>query len=462
MSERDHAVVVGGGMAGLLAARVLSESFARVTVVERDALPGDAEPRRGVPQGRHVHGYQARGVEIVDELFPGLLAEAAEEGAALVADLSRCHFSPGGHVLAQDSWPVAPMLFASRPFLEHAVRRRVGRIEGVTILDGTVVTGLLRDAPGDGSAVSVLGVRVAGVGDTAVQRPLEAELVVDASGRSSRVPRWLPQLGYQRPEEERVTVRIRYASQQLRLPPALYPKDMVIEGRSPTRPIGMALFACERDSWTLTLMGSDQSPPPTTTEGMLEAITPLAPRWAVAAVAAAEPLGPVATHAFPASVRHRYDRLTDFPRGLLVFGDAMCSFNPIYGQGMTVAAEQALALRAALVTGSDHDVALRFFKTAAAPVTNAWRLAVGSDLAMPGVEGPRPWGMRASGWYVDRVLGAAERDPEVARRFLRVAGLLDPPTALFSPSVVGRVLAARLRPTGSRVPEVASDAALVH
>jgi 2-polyprenyl-6-methoxyphenol hydroxylase-like FAD-dependent oxidoreductase len=461
MQERDHAVVVGGGMAGLLAARVLSESFARVTVVERDALPKDAEPRRGVPQGRHVHGYQARGVEITNELFPGLVAEAAEEGAAVVADLARCHFSPGGHRLSQDAWPVAPMLFASRPFLEHAVRRRVCALPGVTVLDDTVVTGLLRDAPSDGAAVSVLGVRVTGAGDDGAERPLVAELVVDASGRSSRVPRWLPMLGYQRPEEERVTVRIRYASQQLRLPPALYPRDMVIEGRTPTRPLGMALFGCERDSWTLTLMGSDQSPPPTDREGMLEAVSRLAPRWAAEAVAAAEPLGPVATHAFPASVRHRYDRLADFPRGLLVFGDAMCSFNPIYGQGMTVAAEQALALRAALAAGSDHDLALRFFRAAAAPVTNAWRLAVGSDLAMPGVEGPRPLGMRLSSWYVARVLGAAERDPEVARRFLRVAGLVDQPTALFSPIVVGRVLGAAFRPAGARGPEVAREAAVV-
>ncbi len=464
MSERNHAVVVGGGMAGLLAARVLSESFARVTVVERDVLTSEAEPRRGVPQGRHVHGYQARGVEILDELFPGLLAEAADEGAALVADLSRCHFSPGGHVLAQDSWPVAPMLFASRPFLEDAVRRRVGARAGVTFLDGTEVTRLVRDAPSDGSAVSVLGVRVADHRDTATDRPLEADLVVDASGRSSRVPRWLPELGYQRPEQERVTVRIRYASQQLRLPAALYPRDMVIEGRTPTRPIGMALFACERDSWTLTLMGSDQSPPPTTREGMLEVAAALAPQWAVAALAAAEPLGAVATHAFPASVWNRYDRIDGFPAGLLVFGDAVCSFNPIYGQGMTVAAEQALALRAALAGGAHADLARRFFAAAARPVANAWRLAVGSDMAMPGVEGPRPLPMRLSGWYVDRVLGAAERDPEVARRFLRVAGLVDPPSALFDPGLVGRVLQSTVtRSLARRVPdETAADAATAY
>ena len=129
---------------------------------------------------------------------------------------------------------------------------------------------------------------------------------------------------------------------------------------------------------------------------------------------------------------------------------------------MTVAAEQALALRAALVSGAHHDLAPRFFVAAARPVANAWRLAVGSDLAMPGVEGARPLSMRLSGWYVDRVLGAAERDPEVARRFLRVAGLVDPPTALFSPGLVGRVLqAAMARPLAHRVPEqVAADAAL--
>jgi 2-polyprenyl-6-methoxyphenol hydroxylase-like FAD-dependent oxidoreductase len=225
----------------------------------------------------------------------------------------------------------------------------------------------------------------------------------------------------------------------------------------------MALFACERDSWTLTLMGSDQSPPPTTWDGMLEAAAGLAPRWAATALADAEPLGAVATHAFPASVWHRYDRLAGFPAGLLVFGDAMCSFNPIYGQGMTVAAEQALALRAALADAAHHDLGRRFFAAAARPVANAWRLAVGSDMAMPGVEGPRPLSMRLSGWYVDRVLGAAERDPEVARRFLRVAGLVDPPTALFSPSLVGRVLRSTVaRPLAPRLSEgVVADAAVV-
>ncbi len=150
-------------------------------------------------------------------------------------------------------------------------------------------------------------------------------------------------------------------------------------------------------------------------------------------------------------MRHRYDRLADFPRGLLVFGDAMCSFNPIYGQGMTVAAEQALALRAALASGARPRPGSAVLRSGGRPVANAWRLAVGSDLAMPGVEGPRPLSMRLSGWYVDRVLGAAERDPEVARRFLRVAGLVDPPTALFSPSLVGRVLRAALaRPAHAR------------
>jgi 2-polyprenyl-6-methoxyphenol hydroxylase-like FAD-dependent oxidoreductase len=182
---------------------------------------------------------------------------------------------------------------------------------------------------------------------------------------------------------------------------------------------------------------------------MLEAAAGLAPRWAATALADAEPLGAVATHAFPASVWHRYDRLAGFPAGLLVFGDAMCSFNPIYGQGMTVAAEQALALRAALADAAHHDLARRFFGTAARPVANAWRLAVGSDMAMPGVEGPRPLSMRLSGWYVDRVLGAAERDPEVARRFLRVAGLVDPPSALFRPGLVGRLLQATVVRSGA-------------
>ena len=450
MPERDHAVVVGSGMGGLLAARVLSESFGEVTVVERDAVPLDAKPRRGVPQGRHVHGFQARGVEIIGELFPGVLDEARAEGVSVIDDLSRCHFAPGGHLLAQESWPIAPILLASRPFLEHAVRRRVAAHPRIRVLENTEVTGLIRDAPGDRSPASVLGVRISAARDGSSERPLPAELVVDASGRGCRVPRWLPQLGYRRPEEERLTVRVRYASEQVQLPPASYPRELVIEGRTPTRPLGMALFACEHDTWTFTVMGTDQAPPPTTHEGMVEAVSELAPEWVVEALRGARPRGRVSSHHFPASVRHRYDRLTAFPRGLLVFGDAMCSYNPIYGTGMSVAAEQALALRRTLADGPDHDLALRFFREAARPVGQAWQLAVGSDMAMPEVEGDRPLAMRLSSRYVDRVLSAAEQDPEVARRFLRVAGLVDPPSALLGPRVVARVVRAALLPSRQR------------
>jgi 2-polyprenyl-6-methoxyphenol hydroxylase-like FAD-dependent oxidoreductase len=450
-------------MGGLLAARVLSESFDRVTIVERDVLRPDMDDRRGVPQGRHVHGLQARGVEILDELFPGLVDEAEAEGASVVTDLARCHFAPGGHLLAQDSWPMARLVMVTRPFLESAVRRRVTARPNVTVADGTAVTGLVRDAPSDGAAVSVLGVRIAPATSAAAERAVAADLVVDASGRCGRTSSWLPQLGYRRPEEERVTVRVRYASQSLRLPPAPYPRDMVIEGRSARRPMGMALFSCERDRWTLTIMGTDETPPPDTRSGMVDTLRELAPRWAAEAVAAAEPLGPVTVHHFPASVRRRYDRLAEFPRGLLAFGDAICSFNPIYGQGMSVAAEQAMVLREQLSARSDRDLAQRFFRASARPIGTAWQLAVGSDLAMPGVEGDRPWSMRLSSRYVELLLTAAERDPEVARRFMRVAGLVDEPGSLVSPRLVGRVVRALARPAPRRavaVPAVSPASAL--
>ncbi len=439
-----HAVVLGAGMAGLFAARVLSDTHERVTLIDRDPLPAGPGVRRGVPQARHVHGFQARGVEVVEELFPGLVAELVEAGASKITDLSGLHFSITGHLLSQKPMPITPVLVASRPYLEYRIRDRVERLPRLRFRDCLEVAGLMHETTPEGKVVT--GVRVVPPGGGAEDH-IPADLVVDATGRGSRTPVWLEQLGYDRPAEERIAVRVGYASQTLHLDNPASDKRFAIEGRRPGSDVGVALFGCERGTWTFTVLGAQRAfPAQPSREWMIAVAEQLLPRWAMEVVRTAEPLGGVVGHGHPASIRRRYDLLDRLPEGLVVIGDAVCAFNPIYGQGMSVAAEEALALRAALTEGT-QDLARRALQGAAGTVTQAWELAAGSDLAYPEVEGDPTRAMRIINRYVDRVLTVAEDDPEVARRFLGVAGLVAPRTAIFHPRVLSAVLRSSLRRT---------------
>jgi 2-polyprenyl-6-methoxyphenol hydroxylase-like FAD-dependent oxidoreductase len=443
----QRSIVCGASMAGLLAARVLSDFYETVTLVERDRLPDGPEQRRGVPQGRHLHSLLSTGSKALDQLFPGLLDELVTAGANVLDNDTHVYLRLGRHEL--DRWakladPASLVVYQpSRPFLESHVRQRVRAIENVRILDGHDVV-----EPRADRAHRVTGARVVNR-DTGEETVLDADLVVDATGRSARTPVFLDNLGYQRPVEQRHPVHLSYTSQFLRIPAGMIGEKVISVGPMPGRPIGVGVLAYEHDTWILTLYGVGGYELPGDLAGMIECAAQFAPPFLIAALRAAEPLGAVSAQRYPASTWRRYDKMRQFPAGLLVMGDAICSFNPVYMQGMTMAALQAVALRNCLAD-RDGDLSQRFFKATAKQIAPVWRANRLSDFTVSPGGGWRGALRRLVNWQMDTVWAAAVNDPAVAEAMFRVQHFVDPPARLLQPSFLIRLVAANRRPRTAR------------
>jgi 2-polyprenyl-6-methoxyphenol hydroxylase-like FAD-dependent oxidoreductase len=324
-------------------------------------------------------------------------------------------------------------LAASRPVLEGHLRRRLLVLPNVRAIENCAVQGLV----GDRARKSVTGVRARVDGKP--EETVNADLVVDATGRGSSSAAWLEELGYHPPANEKVEIGIGYMTRKYRRRPADLDGKLgiIVAGSAPNRRNGVIL-AQENDSWRVTVGGFLGDEAPDNDQGFLAYLATLPTMEIHDVVAKAEPLTDYNRYRYVSSLRRRYEKLVRFPVNYLVFGDAICSFNPVYGQGITVAAQEALALQQCLRTGS-NDLARRFFKAAAKIIDIPWDIAVGSDLRHPQVKGARPPMLRFINWYIGKLHLAATRDSTLATAFLKVANLMIPPSSLLHPAIAWRV-----------------------
>jgi len=435
----QRAVVLGASLAGLLAARVLSEHFDEVVLLERDVLPEGAAPRKGTPHAVHPHGLLAKGRLVLEELFPGF-TEAMVARGGLLGDLQRDAAFEAGRRRFATGVAGLPALCASRLAIEAEIRGRVLLRAGVRIVCAADV----RAPAFEAGRVTAARYAVGGV-----EYELPAALVVDCTGRGSRAPQWLQAWGLEAPAEERVDIGICYTSAYFKRSGACamgqgLDKVATFGAVTNEQPRPGVLLAQEPEGdgpprWVAGVGGFAGDHAAATLEALRERARDIGCPELVKVTHEGEVIGDVIRYQMPHSQRRRYERLGQFPAGLLVMGDALTSFNPIYGQGMTVAACEALALREVLAAG-EAQLARRFFRAAARVIDTPWQLAVGGDLSLDVVPGKRPLPVRIVNAYIARIYSVAPQDAVVSEAFQRVVHMLASPGSLFAPRLLWRVL----------------------
>lgn len=432
----DRAVVIGASIAGSLCAAVLAEHAGEVVVVERDELTSGSGSRRGVPQGRHLHGLLARGLREIETRFPGITDELLAAGAIGGDPGVDLHWYFDGR--RKPAAPVGKGVVCSRPFLESHVRRRLADLPNVTIRHGRV------------EGLTATGDVVDGV-TLASGAPIDADLVVDCSGNATRIDTWLTDLGHHAPPQRRIDVDLGYATRFFRREP-----DELLDGAlalismtlNIDRARGGGAFAVEGDRWLVTIAGYAADKPTADLDEFTERVATEPIPALRRLVTEGEPLSDVATYRYAASVRREYDRMASLPGGFMAAGDSVARFNPIYGQGMTSAALHAATLHGYLASGADpHQPARPYFADLRKSVDSVWRVAATEDFRLPHVTGDRPpfLGLmhKISGMYARATL----RDAELHRQFLLVVNFEQRPEVLLRPDNLLRGwLAAQLGP----------------
>lgn len=444
-SQSTQAIVIGGSMAGLLAARVLSDHFGQVTVIERDKLPEAADYRSGVPQAHHLHILLAHGQALVEQLFPGIEKDFDANGSPRIRwGLDTASYAIAGWTKRFDTGIVSHV--TSRVSLEWIIRRRVTAIPNITFMAEQQVNHLLTDE----GHHKIIGVHVTSRTDKREQN-LNADLVVDCSGRNSKAMEWLVEMAYSAPKETVINSFLGYATRWYQLPDNYASEwtTMLIQSL-PQKGLyrGGGMFRVEGNRLVVTLVGMNRDYPPTDENEFMEFAKSLATPTLYNVIKDLEPISPIYGYRRTENRKRHYENLSRLPEGFIVMGDAACSFNPVYGQGMTAAAMEAVELGKLLSQANVtnlHGFPLKFQKQLAKTVQGAWLMATGEDLRYPDTEGGRPGIIdRITQLYMDMMIETFPYDEVLAQAFTEVMNLQYLPQNLLHPRYALRVLRHKL------------------
>jgi 2-polyprenyl-6-methoxyphenol hydroxylase-like FAD-dependent oxidoreductase len=438
------AVVIGGSIAGLLAGRALTHHCDRVLIIERDFYPNAPAPRPGLPQSLFLHVLLLRGQQIFEQFFPGLRNELLNAGAPELSSGSDIA------VLTSAGWGTpfdtqAKALSCSRDLLDWTVQRRLAALPNVEFVQGAVVTGLLPTADGAGVAGIELHRRDAPHSDTVHFETLTADLVVDAAGKASHTPTWLQKLGFAAPAETLLDAHLGYAHRLYQIPDST-PTDwqgLLVLAAPPAQTRSAILFPVEGDRWMVGLAGTADDLPPTDDAGYLDFAKNLPTPRLYDAIRHATPLSPIRLYRGNENRLRHYDRLKRYPENLLIVGHAFCAFNPTYGQGMTVAAMEADLLNRYMQQHPDvsrRGYARRLQRHLAAAHQTAWMFATYQDYRFPTATKAPGLAVKLSNWYFDHLSKLITTDADAHHKLVDVMHLLQPPSTLFSPGLMARVM----------------------
>lgn len=427
-----QAIVLGGSMAGLCAARVLSDAYEVVSIIERDELPDEPVARDGAPQTAHPHALLEPGRATLEDLFPGFGEDLLSNGGLLIDALSDIKWYDEGGFLA-DGAERSPMYAASRPLCEQIVRQHVRSIDNIQIRDRCQFITYCFDT--NSRAVTGVDIR----DEDQEERRLKADLVVDATGRTSRTPQWLATHGYDKPAVDEVSIDTTYRTMRIERPPG--DRRLFFVPPSAPRTRGAYIIPIENNHWEVLLQGVHGDDPPTELTGVGAFLDSLPVKELSQLVETHSRVSDrLHTYRFPSNLRRRYEKLEEFPPGLIVTGDAIASFNPIYGQGMSVAALDALVLHHALATTNRETLSERYFDEVADILDTVWQLSVGNDFTFEQTAGPKPFGTELMNRYFSRLIQAGHTDPVLRTEVGRVLILAQPPSTLVRPRIVWRTL----------------------